>query len=138
MSCGMLDALSSLLHQWLALIAVSLARVGDTIQEAINALATVTSLLLSFPSLIVVSFFTFLFLGGALTILVIWPFFADDPERDEYDECESGLYYADKDAEGRWTGVAIPVIVVDRTGRMNTKRVPNHRPAHDRSRSKRH
>lgn len=118
MSCGALDALYAFAYPWLVRIGVSLTVVDShlrsSMQQTLHAVASTASLLLSFESLVIVSFITFLFLGAALCVLVLWPLIA---EPDDYDACESGLYYADG-MDGRWSGMAVPVIIVGRSGRI--------------------
>jgi hypothetical protein len=137
MSCGVLEAVYALIHQWLAHVGASLIAVDTylrlTAQRTLDTVAAAASLLLSFESLVIVSFCAFLFLGGTLAILVLWPIIV---ETDDNDDCESGLYYADSDGDGRWV---VPVILVDRNGRMNPGVVPTStRRNHDRPRNKRH
>ncbi|KAF7369430.1 hypothetical protein MVEN_00272300 [Mycena venus] len=111
MSCGVLNALYALARQWL---------MGPCTPSPPTA-----SLLLSFESLVLVSFLTFLFLGSTLCVLVLWPIITERDDYD-YDECERGLYYADSGdlGDGKWMGVAVPVILLDRNGRTNRILLP--------------
>ncbi|KAJ6574471.1 hypothetical protein B0H19DRAFT_1371523 [Mycena capillaripes] len=119
MPATILDAILAHVDHFLARVGTFLtvldSHVRHTIQQTLHALATAASLLLSFESLVIASLLTFVFLGGALTVLVLWPILT---ERDDYDECERGLYYADDDEDGRWVAMAVPVILVDRDGQI--------------------
>ncbi|KAJ7343888.1 hypothetical protein DFH08DRAFT_1081273 [Mycena albidolilacea] len=70
MSCGALDALYALAYPWLVRIGASLTVVDShlrsSMQQTLHAVTSAASLLLSFESLVIVSFITFLFLGAAL------------------------------------------------------------------------
>ncbi|KAJ7229314.1 hypothetical protein B0H12DRAFT_1147983 [Mycena haematopus] len=120
MSCGVY----ALVHSWLVRIGASFLVVDghlrSSIQWTIHTVASTASLLLSFESFVIVSFFTFLFLGGTLSLLVLWPLIT---ERDRYDDCESGVYYT-ASRDGQWMSVAVPVILVERNGQMNGIFVP--------------
>ncbi|KAJ6452778.1 hypothetical protein C8R45DRAFT_1112798 [Mycena sanguinolenta] len=117
MLCGMLDALYALARSWLVRMGASVLALDSylrsSIQWTLHAAASTASVLLSFESLVIVSFFTFLFLGGTLTLLILWPLLTT--ERDPYEDCENGLYYTDT-RDGRWMSVVVPVILVEQAG----------------------
>ncbi|KAJ6534444.1 hypothetical protein DFH09DRAFT_1369814 [Mycena vulgaris] len=124
MPCGMLDAIYAFVHSWLASVGSSLTALRHTIQQAPHVIASAASILLSFESLIIVSFLSFAILGSALSALLVWYILC---ERDDYDDCENGLYYADWDRDEQWVGVAVPVILVGRHGRrQSTSRPKSH------------
>ncbi|KAF8153530.1 hypothetical protein K438DRAFT_1863853 [Mycena galopus ATCC 62051] len=131
MSCGVLDALYAFVHPWLVRIGASFLVVDghlrSSTQRMLHTAASTASVLLSFESLIIFYFMTFLFLGGALTILVLWPLICITAEQDEYDDCERGLYYVDG-RDGQWISVAFPVILVERNGQMDGILVPTPTP----------
>jgi len=142
MSCGGVpDALCALGRHWLSRIDASLIVVDTHLRSALHIVASTASVLLSFESLVVVSFLTFLFLGGTLAILVLWPIIIES-DRDDYDDCERGVYYAES-GDGKWVGVgvAVPVILVDRNrrGKMDRILVPaSPRPHRNNDSDKRH
>ncbi|KAF7377188.1 hypothetical protein MSAN_00138300 [Mycena sanguinolenta] len=117
MPCGMLDALFALARPWLVRIGVVVlaldSHLRSSIQWTLHAAALTASMLFSFESLVIVSFITFLFLGGTLSLLILWPLLATEP--DPYEDCESGLYYTDS-RDRQWMSVVVPVILVERNG----------------------
>ncbi|KAK7055212.1 hypothetical protein R3P38DRAFT_2845884 [Favolaschia claudopus] len=87
------------------------------IQQTYHALTGATRILFSFNSLLIVSLISFLFLGSAVTVFIICPFFTDP---DEYDECERAMdHYMTRTRTSDWPWVsvpaAVPIILVDRS-----------------------
>ncbi|KAJ7136375.1 hypothetical protein C8R43DRAFT_955857 [Mycena crocata] len=107
----------ALVHQWLTSVGAALMAaftlLRHTITQTAHTVATAVSVLFSFESLVIAAFLSFAVLGSALIVFILWPIIA---EQDDYDDCERGFYYADKD--GRCVGMAIPVIVVERNRAM--------------------
>lgn len=113
MSCSVLTALYALINQWLASAGASLLSLASTLRHIPHTAAAAARLLLSFESLVLVYLLSFAFLGGALTLLLFSDFWDKLDDRDEYDDCENGVYYDYAERDGRWMGVAVPVILVD-------------------------
>ncbi|KAJ7241645.1 hypothetical protein C8J57DRAFT_1369043, partial [Mycena rebaudengoi] len=116
-------------HQWLDNIVASMVALDSlfshfrfAIREMSHAMATTAHILFSFEALVIVSFLSFAVLGTAITISVVWPLLV---ERDDYDDCENGVYYpvgCDKygNNRGAYVGVMLPLVLeVDREGTMN-------------------
>ncbi|KAK7029772.1 hypothetical protein R3P38DRAFT_2931139 [Favolaschia claudopus] len=105
------------------------------IQQTYHALTSTARILFSFNSLLIVSLISFLFLGCAVTVLIICPFFT---EPDEYDDCERGIdYYMTRTRTSDWPWVsvpaAVPIILVDRScfgGKDHQEKQKHHRPHH--------